>query len=209
MTRFQSVARGFVQRRISNKRLYRAEATRIIQHNFHAYLELQAKPLVAHVLKNEAPIGDTRNAKEVKKRDDKIKELEAKMKQDLAGRQKLDEERRRTELEIQKIQQTLESERALALDKEEIFKRLQDREGELAEKLAGAIADQESLEEQLDEIVDAKKKTDEELQLRITQLEQAGLIIQTLESEKNNLQARLEELDGKLSETEDPVFRKE
>ncbi|KAJ6034935.1 uncharacterized protein N7446_009692 [Penicillium canescens] len=202
MTRFQSVARGFVQRRISNKRLYRAEATRIIQQNFHAYLELKGSPWWRMFSRMKPLLGDTRNAKEVKKRDDKIQELEAKMKQDLAGRQKLDEERRRTELEIQKIQQTLESERALALDKEEIFKRLQDREGELAEKLAGAIADQESLEEQLDEIVDAKKKTDEELQLRITQLEQAGLIIQTLESEKNNLQSRLEELEGKLSETE-------
>jgi myosin protein heavy chain len=202
MSRFQSIARGFIQRRISNKRLYRAEATRIIQQNFHAYLELKGSPWWRMFSRMKPLLGDTRNAKEVKKRDDKIQELEAKMKQDLAGRQKLDEERRRTELEIQKIQQTLESERALALDKEEIFKRLQDREGELAEKLAGAIADQESLEEQLDEIVDAKKKADEQLQLRITQLEQAGLIIQTLESEKNNLQSRLEELDGKLSKTE-------
>ncbi|OQD80351.1 hypothetical protein PENANT_c036G02706 [Penicillium antarcticum] len=202
MSRFQSIARGFIQRRISNKRLYRAEATRIIQQNFHAYLELKGSPWWRMFSRMKPLLGDTRNAKEVKKRDDKILELEAKMKQDLAGRQKLDEERRRTELEIQKIQQTLESERALALDKEEIFKRLQDREGELAEKLAGAIADQESLEEQLDEIVDAKKKAEEQLQLRITQLEQAGLIIQTLESEKNSLQSRLEELNGKLSETE-------
>ncbi|KAJ5775657.1 uncharacterized protein N7511_000668 [Penicillium nucicola] len=202
MSRFQSLARGFIQRRISNKRLYRAEATRIIQQNFHAYLELKGSPWWCMFSRMKPLLGDTRNAKEVKKRDDKIQELEAKMKQDMAGRQKLDEERRRTELEIQKIQQTLESERALALDKEEIFKRLQNREGELAEKLAGAIADQESLEEQLDEIVDAKKKTDEQLQLRITQLEQAGLIIQTLESEKNNLHSRLEELNNKLSETE-------
>ncbi|KAJ5317507.1 hypothetical protein N7508_002015 [Penicillium antarcticum] len=202
MSRFQSIARGFIQRRISNKRLYRAEATRIIQQNFHVYLELKGSPWWRMFSRMKPLLGDTRNAKEVKKRDDKILELEAKMKQDLAGRQKLDEERRRTELEIQKIQQTLESERALALDKEEIFKRLQDREGELAEKLAGAIADQESLEEQLDEIVDAKKKAEEQLQLRITQLEQAGLIIQTLESEKNSLQSRLEELNGKLSETE-------
>jgi myosin protein heavy chain len=199
MTRFQSIARGFVQRRISNKRLYRAEATRIIQQNFHAYLELKSSPWWCLFSRMKPLLGDTRTAKEVKKRDDKIKELEMKMKQELSDRQKLDEERRRTEIEIQKIQQTLESERALALDKEEIFRRLQDREGELSEKLAEAIADQEKLEEQLDDLVDAKKKTDEELQLRITQLEQAGLIIQKLEAEKNGLQARLEELDAHLA----------
>ncbi|OOQ85685.1 myosin type II heavy chain [Penicillium brasilianum] len=199
MTRFQSLARGFVQRRISNKRLYRAEATRIIQQNFLSYLELKGSPWWCLFSRMKPLLGDTRTAKEVKKRDDKIKELEMKMKQELSDRQKIDEERRRTEIEIQKIQQTLESERALALDKEEIFRRLQDREGELSEKLAEAIADQEKLEEQLDDLVDAKKKNDEELQLRITQLEQAGLIIQKLEAEKNGLQARFEELDARLA----------
>lgn len=202
MSKFQSVARGFVQRRISNKRLYRAEATRIIQQNFHSYLELKGSPWWRMFSRMKPLLGDTRNAKEVKKRDDKILQLEVKMKQDLADRQKLDEERRRTEIEIQKIQHTLESERALALDKEEIFMRLQDRESELAEKLAGAIADQEGLEEQLDDLIDAKKKIDDQLQLRITQLEQAGLIIQKLESDNNSLQVQLKEVDGKLSESE-------
>lgn len=202
MTHFQSVARGFIQRRISNKRLYRAEATRIIQQNFHAYLELKGSPWWRLFSSMKPLLGDTRTAKEVKKRDDKIKELEAKMKQDLSDKQRLDEERRRTELEIQKIQQTLESERALALDKEEIFKRLQEREGELAEKLSEAIADQEKLEEQLDDLVDAKKKTDEQLQLRITQLEQAGQIIQQLEAEKNELQSSLQNLEARFAEAE-------
>lgn len=202
MTRFQSMARGFVQRRISNKRLYRAEATRIIQQNFHAYLELKGSPWWRLFSNMKPLLGDTRTAKEVKKRDDKIKELEAKMKQDLSDKQKLDEERRRTELEIQKIQQTLESERALALDKEEIFRRLQEREGELSEKLSEAIEDQEKLEEQLDDLVDAKKKTDEQLQHRITQLEQAGQIIQQLEAEKNGLQSNLQDLEGRLAQAE-------
>ncbi|CEJ60204.1 Putative Myosin heavy chain [Penicillium brasilianum] len=209
MTRFQSLARGFVQRRISNKRLYRAEATRIIQQNFHSYLELKGSPWWCLFSRMKPLLGDTRTAKEVKKRDDKIKELEMKMKQELSDRQKIDEERRRTEIEIQKIQQTLESERALALDKEEIFRRLQDREGELSEKLSEAIADQEKLEEQLDDLVDAKKKNDEELQLRITQLEQAGLIIQKLEAEKNGLQARFEELDARLAGMEDEFSGKD
>ncbi|KKK18602.1 hypothetical protein AOCH_005613 [Aspergillus ochraceoroseus] len=200
MTRFQSVARGFVQRRISNKRLYRAEATRIIQHNFRVYLDMKSNPWWRLFSTMKPLLGETRTANEVKKRDEKIQQLEVKMKEDLAERHKIEEERRRAEIEIQKIQQTLESERALALDKEEIFKRLQVRELELSEKLAGAIADQESLEDQLDELMLVKKKAEEDLELRKTQLEQAGEIIQRLETEKKEMQARLEEVESKIVE---------
>ncbi|KAF7167206.1 hypothetical protein CNMCM5623_000601 [Aspergillus felis] len=209
MTQFQSAARGFIQRRISNKRLYRAEATRIIQHNFQTYLDMKRNPWWRLFSRMKPLLGETRTANEVKKRDEKIKELEAKMKQDIAERQKLDEERRRTEIEIQKIQHILESERALALDKEEIFKRLQLREIELTEKLAGAIADQESLEDQLDTLIAAKKKADEQLSHRITQLEQAGEIIERLEAEKRDLQARLDVLDRQLEEAQSSVAEQE
>jgi len=202
MTQFQSIARGFLQRRKVNKRLYRAEATRIIQRNFHIYLHLKANPWWRLFMKMKPLLGETRAASELKKRDEQIQKLEAKIQQDLADRQKLEEERRRAEVEIQRIKQTLESERALALDKEEIFKRLQLREVELSEKLAGAIADQESLEDQLDELIAAKKKTEEQLELRRSQLEQAGQIIERLESEKRELQDRLTELESKLKDVE-------
>lgn len=198
MMRFQSVARGFVQRRISNKRLYRAEATRIVQHNFRAYLDMKSNPWWRLFSRMKPLLGETRTAQEVKRRDDKIKQLESKAKHDLSDRQKIEEERRRAEIEMQRIQSTLESERALALDKEEIFRRLQVREVELSEKLAGAIADQENLEDQLDELILAKKKTEEELDLRKTQLEQAGEIIQRLEADNNDMQQRLDELEQKV-----------
>lgn len=200
MSRFQSVARGFTQRRIANKRLHRAEATRIIQRNLNVYLDLQANPWWRLFSKMKPLLGATRTAGEVKKRDDKIHELENKMQQTLTDKQKLEEDRRRADTEVQRIQQTLESERALALDKEEIFKRLQNRETQLNEKLADAIADQEILEDQLDDLMEARKKAEEELDLRRTQLEQAGLIITRLESEKKVLQQEIEGLDGQLDE---------
>lgn len=202
MTRFQSVARGFIQRRIANKRLYRAEATRIIQRNFHVYLDLKVNPWWRLFTRMKPLLGATRTATEVKKRDEKIQQLEAKMQKDLADRQRLEEERRRTDLELQRMKQTLESERALALDKEEIFKRLQMREIELSEKLAEATADQEKLEDQLDELIEAKRKAEEQLDLRRQQLEQAGQIIERLESEKQELQERLTVLDSRLKEME-------
>ncbi|KAM5471822.1 class II myosin [Microsporum audouinii] len=202
MKQFQSLARGFIQRHIANKRLYRAEATRIIQRNFHLYLNLKSSPWWRLFAAMKPLLGETRTAGEVKKRDERIQQLEAKAQQDIADRQRIEEERRKIEAEMQRVRKTLESERSLALDKEEIFKRLQLREVELSEKLAGAIADQESLEDQLDELIAAKKKIEHELDLRRGQLEQAAQIMERLEGEKKEMQERISDLEKQLKSVE-------
>lgn len=200
MTRFQSVARGFVQRRAIYKRLFRTEATRIIQRNFNVYLDLVENPWWQLIVKMKPLLGATRTATEVKKRDTMIKQLNEKMRLDDEMRQKLEEDRRNTHTEMLRIQQTLESERALALDKEEIFKRLQTREAELEEKLAGAIDDQERLEDQLDDLMEAKSRAEQDVEKFRRQLEQAAGLIAKLEEEKSNLSAKSVELEDAVKE---------
>ncbi|TAQ89190.1 hypothetical protein B7494_g2481 [Chlorociboria aeruginascens] len=200
MSRFQSIARGFTQRRIAHKRLYRAEATRIIQRNFQVYLDLCENPWWRLLVKMKPLLGATRTSGEVKKRDEMIQKLNDKMRMEAAERQRLDEERRNTHTEMQRIQQTLESERSLALDKEEIFKRLQLREAELSDKLAGALDDQEKLEDQLDDLLEAKKKAEQQAENWRSQLEQAGFIIEKLENEKRELADKLANLDSQLND---------
>ena len=202
MSRFQSVARGFTQRRITNKRLYRAEATRIIQRNFAVYSELCNNPWWRVFVRMKPLLGATRTAGEVRKRDETIQKLEVRVQQENTDRLRLEEERRRADTEVHRIKQTLESERSLALDKEEIFKRLQQREIELTEKLAGAIEDQESLEDQLDDLIDAKKRAEEQIENRRGQLEQAGQIISRLETDKNELLDRISNLEDRIDENE-------
>ena len=202
LSRFQSVARGFLQRRSANKRLYRAEASRIIQRNFQVYLDLCNNPWWRLFVRMKPLLGATRTAGEVKKRDEMIQKLELKVQQENNDRQKLEEERRRADSEVQRIQQTLESERSLALDKEEIFKRLQQRETELTEKLAGAIEDQEGLENQIDDLIEAKKKIAEQADKWRTQLEQAGQIITRLEAEKKELVEQAADLEDRIHEIE-------
>ena len=202
MSQFQSAARGFTQRRIANKRLYRAEATRIIQRNLQVYLELCDNPWWVLFVKMKPMLGATRTSGEVKKRDEMIEKLRVKMEQDALERQKVEDDRRRADFEVQRVQQTLESERALALDKEEIFKRLQHREAELSEKLAGAIEDQEALEDQLDGLMNAKKKAEGQSEIYRAQLEQAGQIVRKLEEEKRELQEECNQLDHELREIE-------
>ncbi|KAI1617669.1 myosin heavy chain [Exophiala viscosa] len=202
MSKFQSVARGFMQRRVAFKQLYRAEATRVIQRNLNVYLDLQSNPWWRLFVRMKPLLGATRTNNEVKRRDERIEQLNDKMKQEANERHRLEDERRRAELDAQRIQQTLESERALALDKEEIFKRLQYRESELTEKLSEAITEQETLEDQLDAALDSKKKTDEELTTRREQVLQAGQIITRLEAEKKELQRQVENLEGELENVE-------
>lgn len=200
MARFQSVARGFVQRRAAYKRLFRTEATRIIQRNFNVYLDLAENPWWQLIVKMKPLLGATRTATEVKKRDAMIKQLSDKMRLDDDLRQKLEDERHNTHTEMLRIQQTLESERALALDKEEIFKRLQTREAELEEKLSGALDDQERLEDQLDDLMEAKSRAEQDVEKFRRQLEQAAALIAKLEEEKSTLSDKSMELEDAVKE---------
>ncbi|KAI5291769.1 hypothetical protein KEM54_000291 [Ascosphaera aggregata] len=203
MTGFQSISRGVIARRRASKRLYRTEAANIIRQNLVLYQRLKASPWWNLYNRMRPLLGGTRIANEVKERDEQIKVLEERAKKEVADRQKLEEERRRAETVIRQVQQTLESERALALDKEEIFKRLQAREVELSDKLAEAIADQEDLEDQLDQIMRGKKKVEAELDERLLQLTEAADIIARLEKEKKETSAELERLDQHLKKATD------
>ncbi|KAK5656341.1 hypothetical protein OQA88_4721 [Cercophora sp. LCS_1] len=205
MTRFQSIARGYMQRRIAFKRLYRAEATRVIQRNFQVYLDLCQSPWWQLLVRMKPLLGATRTATEVKKRDELIRQLNDKMKMEAHDRQRLEEDRRNVHAEMMRIQQTLESERALALDKEEIFKRLQLREAELEDKLAGALDDQERLEDQLDSLLEAKKRAEEDVERYRVQLEQAASLISRLEEEKSELAGRVSDLERAI----DDITRKQ
>jgi myosin protein heavy chain len=200
MSKFQSVARGYMQRRIAFKRLYRAEATRVIQRNFQVYIDLCDNPWWQLLVRMKPLLGATRTAAEVKRRDEMIRELNEKMLLEHENRQRLEDERRNVHAEMLRIQHTLESERALALDKEEIFKRLQLREEELEDKLSGALEDQEKLEDQLDDLLEAKKRAEDDVERYRTQLEQAASIIARLEREKSELAGRVEDLERAIDD---------
>ncbi|KAH6628272.1 P-loop containing nucleoside triphosphate hydrolase protein [Chaetomium tenue] len=64
MSKFQSVARGYMQRRIAFKRLYRAEATRVIQRNFQVYIDLCDNPWWQLLVRMKPLLGATRTAAE-------------------------------------------------------------------------------------------------------------------------------------------------
>jgi len=200
--RFQSHIRGYLQRRVVKKLLYRSEASLIIQRNLQVYLDLAESPWWKLFMRMKPLLGTTQSSGQVKKRDEIIQKLEAQMKSEAESKQKLEEERRKADSELQRVQKTLESERALALDKEEIFIRLQQREADLTEKLAGALDDQDALEDQIDELMLAKRKTEEQAELWRKELEQAGELIARLEEEKRELALSIETIERELAAAE-------
>lgn len=201
--KLQSVARGFSQRRIASKRLYRAEASRVIRKNLSIYLCLRANPWWALFVRMRPLLAATQTTAEVRKRDEAIRQMELDMRQANKERSHAEEDKRRNEAELQRTQQVLESERSLALDKEEIFKRLQRRECELTEKLAEAVEDQEKLEDQLDDLVDAKRMAEFHSEKWRKELAQAGQIIAKLEQEKADSEDRAAELHDRISKVEE------
>ncbi|KAI9047021.1 hypothetical protein LZ554_009095 [Drepanopeziza brunnea f. sp. 'monogermtubi'] len=205
--RFQSVARGFTQRRIANKRLYRAEATRIIQKNFQVYLDLCENPWWRLLIRMKPLLGASRTSSEVKKKEEEIKRLQQQMEQEHVDRKHLEEERRKTQFELQAMQRTLDGERATALDDQEVMRRLQLKESELEDALDIAKqgledAEQENiqLEGQIDVILKNQKRAEQERNEWRTQSEQAGQIIFKLETEKKELAEKIEHINGELQE---------
>ncbi|KAI7684490.1 hypothetical protein KC353_g21172, partial [Hortaea werneckii] len=200
--KFQCVARGFVQRRMYRKQAYRADAARVVARNFQVYAAMQANPWWRLFVRMRPLLGATRQSNEVKKREEEIKRLQAEREAEEAHRARVDEERRKAEGEVQKIQQTLEAERALALDKEEIFRRLQDREAELTEKLASVLEELGRCEGEIDELLSAVKNAEGLAEQRRAEVEEKESILASLEGEREGLAGRVEELEAKLQEVE-------
>lgn len=203
--RFQSVARGFTQRRIAHKRLYRAEATRIIQKNFQVYLDLCENPWWRLLVRMKPLLGATGTSREVKKREEEIKKLQQQMEQEHADRKHLEEERRKAQFELQALQRTLDGERATALDDQEVMRRLQLKESELEDALENAKqgledAEQEiiQLEGQIDVLLQNQRKAEQERNEWRLQSEQAGQIISKLEAEKKELAEKIDHLNAEL-----------
>ena len=198
MSRFQSIARGFVQRRIVGKQIYQAEAARIIQQSFEMYTDLCSNSWWRLFVRMKPLLGAPIATAEIKKRDETIQKLEGQIQDEGSKRCKLEDERRRANAEAQRIQQTLESERSLAHDKEAIFRRLQTREAELTEKLSRALGTMEEnkrLTEMIRKLEIKSENQDHERQI--------------LEDEHQNGAIELEQLKKILEDERSAAFGKE
>ncbi|KAJ2373104.1 class II myosin, partial [Coemansia sp. RSA 2611] len=171
ITQFQAVARGALSRSRFRRRIEQARAIRVIQRNARVYNELSEWPWWKLYRTVKPLLHVTRVDEEMRKKESRIVELEAKVRGEEEERRRLETGRHDLERAKSDIEALLISERSAALDQEEILKRTQEREVELAERLRDHEAKVEDLEEQCVELGRAKSALEQKLAAVAQQME--------------------------------------
>ena len=113
--------------------------------------------------------------------------------------------------EKQKVEDNLEAERLLGLDKDALLERSKKREGELEEEVAALQGDLDTLDSQLDRVLKIQKESEEKHEALKEAFDQAAEHLVRLESEQGEWQSREAELIDQLNElqTEGDTLRAE
>ncbi|KAJ1654513.1 class II myosin [Dispira simplex] len=206
ISNFQAYCRGFLAHRQFRRRLDQAKAIRIIQRNARVYIQLrewswwklytQVKPLLQV----------TRIDEELKHKMDTIQQLEQRLTQHEEDHTQLKSAHDDLLMEKQKVEELLESERNLALDQEAILKRTQERELTLEENLREATAELERLEQQCEELRQAKEEAEVRLQELIASRDDEAIVMASMDKEREERDQRIQELRG-LLDTEQDRYR--
>ncbi|KAJ2864287.1 class II myosin [Coemansia aciculifera] len=171
ITEFQAVARGALSRSRFRRRIEQARAIRVIQRNARVYNELSEWPWWKLYRTVKPLLHVTRVDEEMRKKESRIVELETKVRTEEEERRRLETGRHDLERAKSDIEALLISERSAALDQEEILKRTQEREVELAERLREHETKVEDLEEQCVELGRAKTELEQKLAAVAQQME--------------------------------------
>lgn len=200
IVRFQAVARGCMTRRKFLKAQHRHEAALIIKQNLNVYSNLKNNKWWKLYVKMRPLLATSKDIVERRAKDAEVKRLEKKMAGIEEDRESISERCRKAETELTKIQAKLEAERATASDKDEILRRSQEKETELAAQLEEAYEDLDQLETQLEELLAAKKRADEQTDVLKKELDNGAKLLGKLESEKTDLAAGMASIEKELSE---------
>lgn len=187
LTQFQAISRGYIQRKKASKKLFRYNATCVIQKNLIIYLNLCQSPWWKLFFKMKPLLNSTYIDNQLRKKNEEIEALSKMIKNESILKKQLILEKQIVEGEKLKLEKALQSERALALDKEEILRRTQEREAKLSEQLAGSIEDLDRLEAQCDDLLAIKKKVDIQAEKWRVELQNGSILISKLEEEKRGL----------------------
>ncbi|KAK9461314.1 P-loop containing nucleoside triphosphate hydrolase protein [Lipomyces oligophaga] len=206
ITGIQAQVRGFLRRRQVNKKLFRAQAVKEIARNVKAFssvgilgkeedggwwrLYAKMQPLL---LAQRETVALLARDGEYQKVVNELREAEERCAAMTAAGSK-------AEARARKVEEELARERLVAEDKDEILRRTQAREADLEEQLSGALEDLEKLESQTEELVEAKKRAEHEVEQWRVELENGARIIGRLEGEKGALEARVGDVEKEVVE---------
>ncbi|KAF8514982.1 nonmuscle myosin heavy chain b [Gautieria morchelliformis] len=205
-SRLQAVARMWTARRQMKKILNRAVAIRTIQRNARTYGQLREWPWWQLYTKVRPMLAATRNDDELRKKNAELELIRERAERDQREREALEALKMRLEQGKQKVEEELEAERNLAIDKDALLERSKRREGELEDDVQALQADIDILDSQLDRALKAQKATEEKYEALTEAFDQAARHLVRLEKEEEawiSREAALsDELKGREGEIE-------
>lgn len=143
-TRFQAACKKSICQRRVRKQLNREAAIRTIQKNARIYLELKSWPWWMLYTKLRPLLAATRTDEELKRKQAELLLVQERALRDKEEKVKLEQLKISLEAEKKKVQDALDSERSLNLDKDNLLARSKEREAALEEELAAMQAVSES-----------------------------------------------------------------
>lgn len=204
-SRLQAVARKWTARRQMKKILNRAVAVRAIQRNARVYGELRDWPWWQLYTKVRPLLAATRNDDELRKKEAELALAKERAERDQREKEALEGLKMRLEAEKSKVEDELEAERALGLDKDSLLERSKKREAELEEEVTALQADLDTLDSQLDRALKLQKESEEKHETLRQAFDQAAEHLVRLESEQQDWEAREVELGETLDFAQEEI----
>ncbi|KAJ7078394.1 myosin II heavy chain [Mycena crocata] len=201
-SRLQAVARMWTARRQMKKVLNRAVAIRTIQRNARVYGELREWPWWQLYTKVRPLLAATRNDDELRKKEAELMLAKERAERDQQEREALESLKMTLEAEKRKVEEELEAERGLALDKDALLERSKKRESELEDEVAALQGDLDLLDSQLDRAMKIQKEGEEKHENLRLMFDQAAEHLVRLEAEEKEWATREVELNVQLGETQ-------
>ncbi|CDO73933.1 hypothetical protein BN946_scf185016.g90 [Trametes cinnabarina] len=199
-SRLQAVARMWTARRQMKKILNRAVAIRTIQRNARIYGELRDWPWWNLYTKVRPLLAATRNDEELRKKEAELILAKERAERDQREREALEGLKMRLEAEKRKVEEDLEAERTLGVDKDALLERSKKHELELEEEVAALQADLDTLDSQLDRALKLQRESEEKHKTLQQAFDQAAEHLVRLESEQQEWHAREADLGKQLDE---------
>ncbi|KAF5381605.1 hypothetical protein D9615_005504 [Tricholomella constricta] len=204
-SRLQAMARMWTARRQMKKVLNRAVAIRTIQRNARVYGDLRDWPWWQLYTKVRPLLAATRNDEELRKKDAELALIKERAERDKQEREALENLKMSLEAQKRKVEDDLEAERALALDKDALLERSKKREGDLEDEVAALQADLDVLDSQLDRAIKLQKESEEKHETLLQAFDQAAEHLVRLESEQKDWTAREDELNDLLGAAQEEI----
>jgi myosin protein heavy chain len=210
-SRLQAVARMFTARRQMKKILNRAIAVRTIQRNARVYGELREWPWWQLYTKVRPLLSATRNDEELRRKEVELALVREKAERDKREKATLEGLKMQLEKEKHKVEEELEAERLLTLDKDRLLERSKKREGELEEDVAALQADLDTLDSQLERAIVAQQASEQKYTALKRAFDEAADHLVRLEKEEKEWKGKESrfkaEGNKREQEWEDLVFR--